>query len=190
MTMAPEEKDLLSQIDAFRQRAELLQSALETKQVQATELDQLVFEKQVKAEELEQIIQEREAQSNVFTRVVREEMDSVIEQFTCELGKFDELIKQQNNDVTCSLAEISSQLERVEASTDRLPETIHKEGVQVYRNTQELIRQLEERVDYINTVDKNVRKSKAPGIVAAVFSILSFLGVAFVILLSMGIIQF
>lgn len=201
MNIVSDEKDLLSQIDEFRQKAEKLQSALDARVEKAEELEQVVTERQEKADELEQLIAEREKQADVIKRTVHEEMGNVSHQLTTELsqmqGRIDVLLKQSTQEqltpitnMTRSLDDLSLRLESVETNTIGLADTIHKEGVQVYRNSQELIKNLEKKVDKINKVDKHVGRAKGPAIVAAIFAVLSFGGIVFTTLLTLGYIQF
>ena len=201
MNIVSDEKDLLSQIDEFRQRAEHLQTALNAREEKAEQLELVVAERQEKAYELEQLIEEREKQADVIKRTIHSEMITVSDQLTTELsqlqGKLNDIVQQasdrhfnQFKDMTQSLDDFSTRLDELQATTETIPDAIHKEGVQVYRNTQETIKSLEERVKEIDKVDRHVGRAKAPAVVAAVFAILTFGGVVFSTLLTLGVIHF
>lgn len=196
-----DEKDLLSQIDEFRKKAENLQLAMQSRESKAKELEALVSRKQETADELDQLIAQREAQSNVFKKTIQQEMDGVSNRFEDSLNEIekrvDSTLKSSEErqtealaGITTSLSDIAERLERIETTADALPETVHKEGVQVYRNTYELIKNLSERVDTLDKVDAHVGKARGAAIAATVFSILSVAGIAFVALLSLGMISF
>ena len=193
MNIVSDEKDLLSQIDEFRQRAEHLQTALNAREEKAEQLELVVAERQEKADELEQLIEEREKQADVIKRTIHSEMITVSDQLTTELsqlqGKLNDIVQQasdrhfnQFKDMTQSLDDFSTRLDELQATTETIPDAIHKEGVQVYRNTQE--------TKEIDKVDRHVGRAKAPAVVAAVFAILTFGGVVFSTLLTLGVIHF
>jgi chromosome segregation ATPase len=100
--------------------------------------------------------------------------------------------KAQETDRTIS--EMSGQLQEVREAAEKLDtikadisDKIHTESVQSYRNTQELIRAMDEKLNKINTIEKGVHSVKNMSAAIVVLTVIDLLGVAAAVVLSLGL---
>lgn len=192
-------EDLLTQIDEFREKAQMLQDLLLTKESKAMELQSIVDEREVKAKELEYILNERQKKADGITEEVAKQIDNLIEKVSAKMDEIGvaiendvkdgkEFSEQQANELKESLEGLNAQLETLKAD---LSEKVHSENVKCYRNTADLFKTMDEKLDAIKTVEDGVdQKVKAVHkctIAIIVLTIINMLGLTAFALYEMGI---
>jgi hypothetical protein len=188
------EDPLLTQIDEFRVKALQLQQLLQDKEEKAQELQQLVSEREDKAEELQQILEERQERADGFTEAVERKIDSLVEGVNTKLdqvedsigrglaesresdvrrtGKLQESMNQMSEKVD-SMSRVSDQLDIVRMD---LSEKIHTESVQSYRNLSELVKNVDERLNKVSQLERQVKKLKGLSIGVLVLTLINLAG--------------
>ena len=181
---------LLNQIDEFREKAEKLQELLFSKENKVEEL-------QGKATALQGLLEERQKQSKVVTDEMNQQIDKLISQVTDKVGVLEQslaekiadgckLSDEQAAELKASLTEITAHLDTIKAE---LSDKIHSENVKCYRNTADLIKCMEDKLDHVTEVEKKSAKTHRCTVAILIFLILNFLGTAAIILNELGIID-
>jgi chromosome segregation ATPase len=85
------------------------------------------------------------------------------------------------------LQEVREAAERLDTIKAELSDKIHTESVQSYRNTQELIRAVDERLNKIDMIEKGVHSVKNMSAAIVVLTVIDLLGVAAAVVLSLGL---
>lgn len=189
---ADNEDYLLTQIDAFRVKAQQLQQLLQTKEAKAQELQKLVAEREDKAQELQELVTERQDRADGFSRIMEDKIDGLVEQVNVKLEEVKASVnveleqnRKQNEELFTQMQEqFREDLTSVKSD---LSEKIHTENVQSYRNVSELVRNVEHRLDKLELLDKKIGKLRGLSIGIVIFAILNLAGVAVSILLNLGI---
>ena len=196
---------LLSQIDEFRVKAQQLQQLLRSKEEKAKELQQLVNERSDKAEELQQIVNERQEQADGITAEVAKRINSMADKVDAKLEALDQSMArlqreteasadrraQETNkaisEITEQIAEVKQVSEKIDTVKAELSEKIHTESVQSYRNTQELLKGIDERLNKVDVMEKGVRSVRKMTGAVIVLTVIDLLGVAAAVVLSLGL---
>lgn len=210
--------ELLGQIDEFRARAQKLQEFLQHREVKAMELQRIVDEREDRAEELQHILEERQEKADGITAEVAKQVNGLVRKVDAKLEEindsFDAKIKenQQASELRAkqteeTLHKIHAQIEELGQNNSQvqeqfqdqlreqldtvksdLSEKIHSESVQSYRNTQELIRGLDEKISKVDVLEKNIHSLHVMSIVVIVLTALDLLGVVGAVVLSLNLI--
>ena len=143
-TMSEQDDLLFQQIDAFRQKAEDIQS--------------LIKEREDRVSDLEEQLRQKEAQ-NVETQ-------NKIAQLQDELDKkqqeADSIVANVETQVDRALGELKQPLdtmsESVEGMKESLYEKVHDENVRVYRNIQDLLKERDEQDKRFEETQAMVKK--------------------------------
>jgi chromosome segregation ATPase len=127
-----------------------------------------------------------------------------IQQYIGKLESVDESLEkmQQENasadrraqETSKAVYEMTEQLQEVKQTSEKLDnvkadlaDKIHTESVQSYRNTQELIREVDEKLNKIDIVEKGVHSVKQMTTAIVVLTVIDLLGVAAAVILSFGL---
>ena len=193
---------LLTQIDEFRKKAQKLQEMLDTKETKAKELADIVEEREIKAEELKQILDERQVKADGITAQVEHQIDILIDRVNAKMqeieasmtdniegfgknisGNIDDLERSvgediskagsESSDMLRSLGELNNQLV---ALKQEISEKVHTENVKCYRNIQDLFKSMDEKVDSVYAIEKQIRSAKTFSILTFVFALINTFG--------------
>ncbi len=195
---------LLNQIDEFREKAQQLQQLLLTKESKVAELQNIVDEREGKAKELEHILKDRQKKADGITLEMTQQIDSLIGKVSAkmdelgttieesvgkELSETRELSKKQLeglNELKELLETINPQLETIKGE---MSEKVHTENVKCYRNIADLFKSMEDKVDSIDEVEKNVSSLRKTSVIILAVSIINMLGLIALALYELGIFQ-
>ena len=195
-TSAVEGEDyLLAQIDEFRVKAEQLQALLRNKEEKAKELQRVVTERERKVEALSELVAERQVRADGFTKAVEAKLDELMDQVDNKLDAVGATVAKELEEGRAAeearLAEIQEQFMQELATVKAdLSEKIHTENVQSYRNMSELVKNVEQRLDKMEELDGKLKSLKSMATTLIVFAVLNFGGVAFLILMKLGLLPF
>jgi chromosome segregation ATPase len=141
---------------------------------------------------LESISQTVDTRLDQFSRSA-ERLDSVDESLT-KLHQGQEAADRRAQETGDTISGMAGQLQEVREAAERLDsikaelsDKIHTESVQSYRNTQELIRAMDEKLNKINTIEKGVHSVKNMSAAIVVLTVIDLLGVAAAVVLSLGL---
>lgn len=188
-------EDLLTQIDEFREKAQMLQDLLLSKETKAMELQNIVDEREVKAKELELILNERQRKADGITEEVAKQIDNLIEKVSAKMDEIGiaiendvkdgkEFSEQQAAELKETLAGLNAQLEVLKAD---LSEKVHSENVKCYRNIADLFKSMEEKLDKVDEVEQKVSSVKKCAVAIIVLTLMNMLGLVAFALYEMGI---
>lgn len=202
ITKGVEREDyLLTQIDEFREKAQQLQSLLLSKESKVMELQNIVDEREGKAKELEDILNERQKRADGITMEVSKQIDALIEKVTSKMDEIgvsigenvvegQKISAEKMEELKETLASVNAQLETLKAE---LSEKVHAENVKCYRNTADLFKSMEEKVNAIQENQQNVDKklkSVHGGIIAIIIlTVINMLGLTAVVLMEFGVLN-
>lgn len=199
--------DLLAQIDAFRQKAEQLQELIAQKQERAEQLKNIVEVKESQVQGLEGLL----AKTNAQNREMAEDLKVNVN------GKIDMLRQELNNQILTMSGEVKNQIDAVTASLgdikgadlegvtkevkslktnmddlqNAIAEKVHSESVASYRNTADLIKDIniepseDEKKDR-RRLEGQVKGTRGSIRFLTVFSIVNFALLAVLSLFTMG----
>lgn len=185
---------LLNQIDEFRERAKQLQSLLDTKESEAQDLQTMMNERQEKAAQLEEILKDREEQAGIMTAEVEKHIDSLIAKVTAKMDEIENSMREnaedgkrlneaQARELKESLEQITEQLTTVKTE---LSDKVHTENVKCYRNISELFKNMEEKLNGMSGLEKNLNMVKGCAVAAMLVSILNFIVMMVMMVVSLG----
>lgn len=193
-----EEADsFLAQIDEFRARAKQLQEVLQTRETKAQQLQAIVDENEGKVEQLQQVLDDRKKVAEEVTNLVSSKIDELNVQIVTSIQRIDSSLHEklgsiqgENEGIITQLkTEISQLSEQMITMNDELSRKIHLDNVQGYRNTQEVLKVLEEKVECIDVVDKKVKSVRRSTKFLVFISWLNLFGIIAIILDRFGIID-
>ena len=189
---------LLEQIDAFREKARQIQTLVNAKERKVKELEAMVRAKEAQNAELQKSLEEKQKEADSIVADVNVQVDRLLSDVKMNMANLEGQIKQQirNNEgaaaeqsqeVKNTLEEMSKGLDGIKAD---LGDKVHDENVKVYRNIQDLMKEMDrtqEQNEKDDVIDKKLLYLHHQTIVLTVFSIVN-LGVgAVVILMLLGI---
>lgn len=197
-TKVDKEDFLLKQIDEFREKAKQLQSLLSSKEDKVIELQNIVDEREEKAQELQIVLDERKSEADVLLTGVHTQMDEMISNVEQKLNSISDKIvsdvkdsttrtAEQTAEMQATLKEIAQQLDDMKLE---LAEKIHSEDVKCYRNMQNLIEELTQKIEENDALEKNVNSVKSYAKCLTWFSIINFVVLVAFILYSLGVFNF
>lgn len=196
---------LIAQIDEFRVKAQQLQQLLHTKEEKAKELQQVVNERASKAAELQQIVSERQKKADGITLEVSRQIDGLVDKVDSKMDEieqsFEERCKKSEeeaerrlettnkaiSDMTEQFAEVKLVSEKIDTVKAELSDKIHTESVQSYRNTQELIKGIDERLDKVDVIEQGVHSVRKMTVAVIAITVIDLIGIAAAVVISLGI---
>ncbi len=202
-------KKLQEMIQTKENKAKELQEILIDKEDKAEELQKILDERQDKADGITDEIAKR---LKVMEEEISERMSDIeiivdrqLKENSIELEKLKTELKESIEVSNDNVAEImdakldekitGNEIEEIveeqaEAVKATVSEKIHTEGVKLYRNTQDLFKEMDSHVEEISIATNNISSLKGAvrGIMA--FTLLNFAGMAFTILYTLGFINF
>lgn len=189
-----QEDYLLAQIDEFRVKAQQLQQLLQKKEEKAKELQQLVTEREGKAQALQQLVVERQDRADGFTRIMEHKIDGLVEQVNVKLDEVKATVGQElaagRREDEEKFTQFQEQFrEELTTVKTELSEKVHNENVQSYRNMSELVKNVEQRMDKLEVLDKKLKTLKGLSASILIFSVLNLAGVIVSILMNCGILR-
>ncbi|MDC7280097.1 MULTISPECIES: hypothetical protein [Pseudobutyrivibrio] len=186
---------LLSQIDAFREKATQLQQLIMAKEQKAAELEALVQEKEAinlqlqdelikKQEEADSLVADVETQVDRMMQVVKNNMDQLELDIKGQVSDNQESYETHNRNLQDTLRNVSEGLDSIQSE---LSEKTHSESVHLYRLIQDLIKENDKSEEQALRANEHYSSLKKL-IVAAIVLLAANLGVGIVgLLLSFGI---
>ena len=186
---------LLNQIDEFREKAQQLQSLLNSKESKVNELQSIVSEKEGQAEELENLLKERQEEADELTMEFEKQIDTLVDKVNQKLDEVQQTIDKQlvdSREVNESqLKELKETVEAVNTALDSLKgelvEKIHSENVKCYRNIQDLIKEYDDKIQKLDFIDQNVKSVKGIGKFLIWVTVIDFVVLVAFILYSVGV---
>ena len=188
-TVAPVEKVesgedlLLIQIDAFRDKAKQLQTLIKAKENKVKVLEETVRAKEEeiatlqatlakKQEEADSIVADVNVQVDRMMQSIKENMDELEDKISSQVESNETAAEEQAKAMQETLNSMNESLEIIKAD---LSEKVHTENVKVYRNIQDLMKELDHsEEDLADRSDKFVTL-KSGNTVSLIFTIINLL---------------
>lgn len=188
-TVAPVEKVesgedlLLIQIDAFRDKAKQLQTLIKAKENKVKALEETVRAKEEeiatlqatlakKQEEADSIVADVNVQVDRMMQSIKENMDELEDKISSQVESNETAAEEQAKAMQETLNSMNESLEVIKAD---LSEKVHTENVKVYRNIQDLMKELDHsEEDLADRSDKFVTL-KSGNTVSLIFTIINLL---------------
>lgn len=187
---------LLSQIDAFREKATQLQQLIIAKEQKAAELEALVQEKEAinlqlqdelnkKQEEADSLVADVETQVDRMMQVVKNNMDQLELDIKGQVSDNQESYETHNRNLQDTLKNVSEGLDSIQSE---LSEKTHSESVHLYRLIQDLLKEHDKSEEQSLKAMEHYASLKKLSVVVIVLLVLS-LGVSVAsFLMTLGII--
>ena len=187
---------LLSQIDAFREKATQLQQLILAKEQKAAELEALVQEKEAtnlklqdelnrKQEEADSLVADVETQVDRMMQVVKNNMDQLELDIKGQVSDNQESYETHNRNLQDTLRNVSAGLDSIQSE---LSEKTHTESVHLYRLIQDLLKENDKSEEQALKASEHYTSLKKLGVSAIVLVALS-LGVSIAsLLVALGLI--
>jgi hypothetical protein len=128
--------------------------------------------------------EEADRRAEETTRAISE-ITQQFEEVKQVTAKMDQVTAEISEKTDSATAEISEKVDSIKAE---LADKIHTESVQSYRNTQELIKGIDERLIKVDAIDKGVRSVKTMTTTIVIITVLDLLGVAAAVAVALGLI--
>ena len=188
-TVAPVEKVesgedlLLIQIDAFRDKAKQLQTLIKAKENKVKVLEETVRVKEEeiatlqatlakKQEEADSIVADVNVQVDRMMQSIKKNMDELEDKISSQVESNETAAEEQAKAMQETLNSMNESLEVIKAD---LSEKVHTENVKVYRNIQDLMKELDHsEEDLADRSDKFVTL-KSGNTVSLIFTIINLL---------------
>ncbi len=191
----PETDAFLAQIDEFRARAKQLHEVILSRESRAQELQKIVDERSGQVEVLQSVIDERQKVAEEVTGVVLNKIETLDDQINEKLTQLDVSFSENLASVHKSNQYVVSQLkaefeqlsETVKLMQEDIAGKVHAESVQSYRNTQDVLKKIEEKVDGVEAVNKKVKSVRGYVKFIVAMIVLNFLGIIAMLLSSFGV---
>ncbi len=143
-TMSEQDDLLFQQIDAFRQKAEDIQSLIKEREDRVSDLEEQLRQKEVQNQET----QNKLAQLEEELAQKQQEADSIVANVETQVDRALGELKQPLDSVS----------ESVEGMKEGLFEKVHDENVRVYRNIQDLLKERDEQDKRFEETQMTVKK--------------------------------
>lgn len=168
----------------------------------AKQINHMADKVDAKLDALDQSMARMQKASEVAANTRAQETNRAILQITEQFGevkqvsdKLDEVKSELSDKLDTTKDTISSKLddtknelaEKQDTAKSELSDKIHTESVQSYRNTQELIKNIDNHLNKMDDLDKKISSTKSLSTTIVVLTILDILGVAAAVVLSLGI---
>ncbi len=185
----------LAQIDEFRARAQKLQQMMANRESRAQKLQEIVDEREDKAEELQLILDERQEQVDGISAVVAKQIDALSEQVQARLDAIEKAVSVERADTPKTDTETTEQMKetlgqvsvQIESLKSDLSDKIHTESVKSYRNTQDVLKDLDEKLDQLEDVEVDVRTLHGYSKVIIGLIAANFVGIVIAVLGAIGV---
>ena len=203
---------LQEMLDTKETKAKELADIVEEREIKAEELKQILDERQVKADG---ITAQVEHQIDILIDRVNAKMQEIeasmtdniegfgknisgnIDDFTNKISvRIDDLERSvgediskagsESSDMLRSLGELNNQLV---ALKQEISEKVHTENVKCYRNIQDLFKSMDEKVDSVYAIEKQIRSAKTFSILTFVFALINTFGLIMFSLYVCGVID-
>ena len=150
-----EEDQLLLQIDQFRDKAMQLTKLINNRERRVKELEALVRAKEEKNKELQITLQKKQEEADSLVLDVNNKVDNIMEQVKATMGNLEQKIVDQASSseekVQEQQAAVKETMDSMTAGLgtikDELSEKVHSENVKVYRNIQDLLKEMNNGVE-------------------------------------------
>lgn len=177
-----QEDMLLTQIDAFRDKAKQLQDLIYAKEVKVKELENAVTEREIQIKELQMDLAKKQEAANSLIGDMSKEVDKMTASVTSSLEDIEKRLETQVSNSEESQASNTREIkesignvgEDLEAIKTELSEKVHTENVKVYRNIHDLLEENDKSEEHKDEIIKAIKKSKTVSIWALIFSIVDF----------------
>ncbi len=168
----------------------------------AKQINNMADKVDAKLDALDQSMARMQRASEAAANTRAQETNRAILQITEQFGevkqvsdKLDEMKNELSDKLDTTKDTISSKLdetknelvEKHDTAKSELSDKIHTESVQSYRNTQELIKNIDNHLNKMDDLDKKISSTKSLSTTIVVLTILDILGVAAAVVLSLGI---
>ena len=168
----------------------------------AKQINYMADKVDAKLDALDQSMARMQKASEAAANTRAQETNRAILQITEQFGevkqvsdKLDEIKSELSDKIDATKDTLSSKLdetkteltEKQDTTKSELSDKIHTESVQSYRNTQELIKNLDNHLNKMEDLDKKISSTKSLATTIVVLTILDILGVAAAVVLSLGI---
>lgn len=181
---------LLQQIDAFRQKAETIQTLIKEKESRVSELEVMLREKETqnatmqnKLALLEAEVEKKHQEADGLVTTVENQVDRVLEELRTEIASLQDKIADSSQSEAMQET-LNSVSESVEGIKTDLYEKVHNENVKVYRNIQDLLKERDEQDTSLDQTNTQFKKVGSKVNFATIIGVLN-LGVVVAILLAL-----
>ncbi len=192
------EDQLLIQIDAFRDKARLLQSLIKSKETRVKELEYQVYELERKNIELSDSLARKQEEADSIVSDVNEQVDRMMQDVKANMSSLEERIERQvtnNEDAAAEQTKamqdtLSNMSQGLEGIKLELAEKVHTENVKVYRNIQDLLKELDKSEEQKAELEHKLSDIKTTNSAALIFTLVNILlstCVGLLLLLSLGV---
>lgn len=188
------------------EKAKELQELVNERTDKAEELQQIVNERQEKADgitaevakQIDQMADKVDAKLDALDRTMVDRLDAKLSAIDASMARMQkengEDAERRAQATNKAISDITEQFEEVKQVSDKidtvkaeLSEKIHSESVQSYRNTQELLKGIDERLNKVDAIEKGVRSVRGMTTAIIVLTVVDLLGVAAAVVLSLGL---
>lgn len=194
-----DEDILLSQIDAFKEKAQHIQALINTKAKKVKELENLVREKEIKNIELQNILSKKQKEAKGTMDGINERVDELMHSIDLYMNELkDDLSKSILTDDKASIKQtkaiqytLSSINEELTGLKSDIEDKVHKDNVKLYRNLKDLFndsfkdKDIVEKINYNNRVNISIKKGIS---FLIILSLLNLTGILVFILHNFGLI--
>ena len=192
-----EEDQLLLQIDQFRDKAMQLTKLINNRERRVKELEALVRAKEEKNKELQITLQKKQEEADSLVLDVNNKDDNIMEQVKATMGNLEQKIVDQASSseekVQEQQAAVKETMDSMTAGLgtikDELSEKVHSENVKVYRNIQDLLKEMNKRDEDNARIDKQFRSLRITNVFLMLLSILNVGAVSVIILFLLGVLH-
>ena len=188
-TVAPVEKVesgedlLLIQIDAFRDKAKQLQTLIKAKENKVKVLEETVRAKEEeiatlqatlakKQEEADSIVADVNVQVDRMMQSIKKNMDELEDKISSQVESNETAAEEQAKAMQETLNSMNESLEVIKAD---LSEKVHTENVKVYRNIQDLMKELDHSEEDLADRSDKFATLKSGNTVSLIFTIINLL---------------
>ena len=192
-----EEDQLLLQIDQFRDKAMQLTKLINNRERRVKELEALVRAKEEKNKELQITLQKKQEEADSLVLDVNNKVYNIMEQVKATMGNLEQKIVDQASSseekVQEQQAAVKETMDSMTAGLgtikDELSEKVHSENVKVYRNIQDLLKEMNKRDEDNARIDKQFRSLRITNVFLMLLSILNVGAVSVIILFLLGVLH-
>ena len=192
-----EEDQLLLQIDQFRDKAMQLTKLINNRERRVKEREALVRAKEEKNKELQITLQKKQEEADSLVLDVNNKVDNIMEQVKATMGNLEQKIVDQASSseekVQEQQAAVKETMDSMTAGLgtikDELSEKVHSENVKVYRNIQDLLKEMNKRDEDNARIDKQFRSLRITNVFLMLLSILNVGAVSVIILFLLGVLH-
>ncbi|MCR5667821.1 MAG: hypothetical protein K6G05_02065 [Lachnospiraceae bacterium] len=190
---------LLEQVDAFREKARQIQALVNAKERKVKELEAMVRAKEDQNARLQASLEEKQKEADSIVADVNVQVDRLLSDVKMNMANLEGQIKQQIRNNEGAAAEQSQEVKNTLAQMLKgldgikgdLGDKVHDENVKVYRNIQDLMKEMdrsEDQEEKSTLLESKVSTLHTQNIILTIFSMFNMALTAVVILVLLGII--